>query len=101
MRDEGGGARSLDPPYQLAETHHAAESPTIAENVACVRHRMAEAAAERPRSGRSGLVAVTEYVNESLVRAVVQAGCGVLGESRPQALWEKVPRPPIWRSAGI
>jgi pyridoxal phosphate enzyme (YggS family) len=65
----------------------------IAENVACVRRRMAEAAA---RSGRKAdevtLVAVTKYVDEPLVRAVVQAGCDMLGESRPQALWEKAPR---------
>jgi hypothetical protein len=62
----------------------------IAENVACVRRRMADAAA---RSGRKAdavtLVAVTKYVDEPLVRAVVQAGCDVLGESRPQALWER------------
>ncbi len=67
--------------------------PRVAENVACVRRRMAEAAA---RSGRKAeevtLVAVTKYVDEPLVCAVVQAGCDVLGESRPQALWEKVPR---------
>jgi pyridoxal phosphate enzyme (YggS family) len=65
----------------------------IAENVACVRHRMADAAA---RSGRKAdeltLVAVTKYVDEPLARAVVQAGCDVLGESRPQALWEKAAR---------
>jgi pyridoxal phosphate enzyme (YggS family) len=65
----------------------------IAENVACVRRRMAEAAT---RSGRKAdkvtLVAVTKYVDDPLVRAVVEAGCDVLGESRPQALWEKAPR---------
>ena len=65
----------------------------IAENVACVRRRMAEAAA---RSGRHAddvtLVAVTKYIDDPLVRAVVQSGCDVLGESRPQALREKAAR---------
>jgi pyridoxal phosphate enzyme (YggS family) len=62
----------------------------IAENLADVRHRIAEAAA---RSGRNAedvsLVAVTKYVGEAEVRALVEAGCGLLGESRPQQLWEK------------
>ena len=62
----------------------------IAENVARVRQRIAEAAA---RSGRRGsditLVAVTKYVSADAARALVAAGCHDLGESRPQQLWEK------------
>ena len=62
----------------------------IADNLARVRQRIADRAA---RSGRSAdeiaLVAVTKYVGEAEVRALVEAGCTVLGESRPQQLWPK------------
>ncbi len=62
----------------------------IADNVARVRERIAEAAR---RGGRQGeeikLVAVTKYVSTDLVRPLVAAGCRELGESRPQQLWEK------------
>ena len=62
----------------------------IAENVARVRRRIAEAAV---RSGRTAegitLVAVTKYVGPAEVRALVEAGCTTLGENRPQQLWEK------------
>jgi hypothetical protein len=62
----------------------------IAENVAHIRGRIADAAA---RSGRAPsdvtLVAVTKYVSAAEVRALVAAGCRELGESRPQQLWEK------------
>ncbi len=62
----------------------------IAENVQQVRERIAAAAA---RSGRMGeeirLVAVTKYVGAAEARALVEAGCRDLGESRPQELWRK------------
>lgn len=62
----------------------------IAENVARVQERIDRAA---ERSGRTGgavtLVAVTKYVGLEEVRAVLDSGCRVLGESRPQQLWEK------------
>jgi pyridoxal phosphate enzyme (YggS family) len=62
----------------------------FAENLAQVRGRIARAAAA---SGRSGdeitLVAVTKYVGPPEARALVEAGCTVLGESRPQQLWDK------------
>ena len=62
----------------------------ISENVARVRRRIAEAAA---RSGRTAdaitLVAVTKYVGPAEARTLVEAGCTVLGESRPQQLWDK------------
>ena len=65
-------------------------SARIAENLAVVRGRIAEAAA---RSGRAAdeitLVAVTKYVSADVTRLLVEAGCRELGESRPQSLWEK------------
>ena len=66
------------------------EVARIAENVARVRGRIADAAV---RSGRPAsqitLVAVTKYVSAEMVRSLVAAGCVDLGESRPQQLWEK------------
>jgi hypothetical protein len=66
------------------------DAARIAENVACVRGRIADAAA---RSGRPAhqitLVAVTKYVPVEMVRPLIAAGCVELGESRPQQLWEK------------
>jgi hypothetical protein len=63
---------------------------SIADRVVEVRGRIAAAAA---RSGRDAseitLVAVTKYVGLAEVRALVDAGCTVLGESRPQQLWER------------
>jgi len=62
----------------------------IAENVARVRDRIGAAAA---RAGRNAdeitLVAVSKYVGPAEVRALVEAGCSLLGESRPQQLWDK------------
>lgn len=62
----------------------------IAENLAQVRQRIAEAAV---RSGRTEnavtLVAATKYVTAEFAAAVVAAGCRDLGESRPQELWAK------------
>jgi pyridoxal phosphate enzyme (YggS family) len=62
----------------------------IAENLQHVRDRIAAAAR---RSGRSPdeitLVAVTKYVGAAEARALVEAGCHDLGESRPQELWRK------------
>jgi hypothetical protein len=65
-------------------------STLIASNVARVRDRIANAAAAAGRSADSvTLLAVTKYVGLPEVRALVAAGCTDLGESRPQALWEK------------
>lgn len=62
----------------------------IADNLAEVRRRIADAAAG---SGRTAdevtLVAVTKYVGEAEIRALVEAGCNTLGENRPQQLCEK------------
>jgi hypothetical protein len=66
------------------------DAARIAENVAAIRRRIADAAA---RSGRAAdavtLVAVTKYVSADVARLLVEVGCHDLGESRPQQLWEK------------
>jgi pyridoxal phosphate enzyme (YggS family) len=65
-------------------------APQIARNLAAVRERIARAAdtaGRKPSDVR--LVAVTKYVGMEEIRAIVAAGCTDLGESRPQALWEK------------
>lgn len=66
------------------------DAQRIANNVAAVKQRIAEAA---KRSGRDAadvcLVAVTKYVDTEATRAIYQAGCQDLGESRPQQLWSK------------
>lgn len=68
-------------------------SPTakrIAENAAEVRRRIAAAAARAGRSGEAvKLVAVTKYFGSEVARQVVEAGCNVLGENRPQELERK------------
>ncbi len=62
----------------------------IARNLAAVRDRIADAAASCGRSpDEITLVAVTKYVGPPEIRGLVEAGCTVLGENRPQALWEK------------
>ena len=62
----------------------------VAENLALVRERIAAAA---QRSGRAAdqvtLVAVTKYAELETIRALVEAGCRDLGESRPQQLWQR------------
>jgi hypothetical protein len=62
----------------------------IAENLDRVRERIAESAAKSGRGpDRITLVAVTKYVGELESRAAFEAGCTVLGESRPQNLCSK------------
>jgi pyridoxal phosphate enzyme (YggS family) len=67
-----------------------ADRQRLLENLLSVRRRIADAAR---RSGRTPdaitLVAVTKYVDSSVARALVEAGCVDLGESRPQELWQK------------
>jgi len=60
------------------------------DNLNIVRQRMTDAAATGGRdSDAVQLVAVTKYVDAELTRELVQCHCYVLGESRPQQLWEK------------
>ena len=80
-------------------------SQRIRDNLARVHRQIADAAS---RSGRSAeavkLVAVTKSAGEAAIRALVEAGCHELGESRPQQLWERAARvadPPIrWHMIG-
>lgn len=71
----------------------AAEDVIVArcrENLATVRDRITEAcgrAGRRPDDVR--LVGVTKYVSVDAARALLDAGCIDLGESRPQSLWNK------------
>ena len=62
----------------------------LAENLANVRERIADAAR---RSGRGPseikLVAVTKYVDVVTAQMLIAAGCADVGESRPQELWHK------------
>jgi PLP dependent protein len=65
-------------------------STRIGENVARVRERIDAAAVRSGRQGKEiNLVAVTKYVSTAEIRALVEAGCTDLGESRPQQLWQK------------
>lgn len=62
----------------------------IAENLGRVRHRIGESAAKSGRTAEQiTLVAVTKYVGPFRSRAAYEAGCEVLGESRPQHLCPK------------
>lgn len=62
----------------------------IRQNLEEIRGRMADAARRSGRPPESvTLVAVTKYVDPPLIRALVEAGCRTLGESRPQHLWQK------------
>lgn len=62
----------------------------LSQNLQTINGRIARAA---KKSGRDAadvtLVAVTKYVDASITRAMVQSGHCVLGESRPQVLWDK------------
>jgi len=63
----------------------------IADNLARVRSRIADAAQHSGRSPEDvRLVAVTKYVGEREIQALLAAGCNDLGESRPQQLWQRV-----------
>jgi PLP dependent protein len=66
------------------------KSARITDNLAEVRGHIATAAA---RGGRRAedvtLIAVTKYVGTEEIRALVEAGCADLGESRPQQLWQR------------
>jgi len=68
----------------------------VAGNIARVRDRIASAAiAAGRRPDDVTLVAVTKYVAPPTAAAVLAAGCINLGESRPQALWEKAAVPQL------
>lgn len=83
----------------------AAYDRLLADNIAAVRGRIAEAA---EGSGRQAsdvtLVAVTKYVDVDVTRSLFEAGCETLGESRPQAVWQKAELmhdlPVVWHMIG-
>jgi PLP dependent protein len=62
----------------------------IAENLAEVQGRIAAAAGRAGRQAQEiTLIGVTKYVGPPEIRALVEAGCHNLGESRPQQIWER------------
>lgn len=62
----------------------------LVDNIHRVRSRIAAAASRVGRDpSEVRLVAVTKYVDADVIRAMVEAGCHVLGESRPQQFWTK------------
>ena len=62
----------------------------ISDNYRRVVERVAESAMRANRDPREvTIVGVTKYVEPELARALFQAGCHHLGESRPQVLLEK------------
>ncbi len=62
----------------------------LRDNLSQVRDRIADAASRANRDpGDVTLVGVTKYVDASVTRDFVLAGCHDLGESRPQVLWPK------------
>jgi pyridoxal phosphate enzyme (YggS family) len=71
-------------------------STTIADNLARVQERIARAAiAARREPADVQLVGVTKYVGPTEAAALLTAGCPLLGESRPQQLWDKVAEPSL------
>jgi pyridoxal phosphate enzyme (YggS family) len=70
--------------------------PRLVENLARVRDRIAEATLQADRASDSvTLVAVSKYVDAAATRALLEAGCPALGESRPQQLWDKAADPAL------
>ncbi len=77
------------------------------DNLQAVKDRVTAACCQAGRGADTvRVIGVTKYVGLSLTRAVLAAGCRDLGESRPQALWEKAaalddePLPPRWHLIG-
>ena len=62
----------------------------IADNWHFVEQKVRQAAIDSERNPESvRIIGVSKYVDEVLTRALTQAGCRDLGESRPQVLWQK------------
>ena len=71
-------------------------APRIGENLARVNERIASAAKSAGRDpSEVRLVGVTKYVGAAEAAALFAAGCPLLGESRPQQLWDKVANPTL------
>lgn len=71
----------------------AADSETesmIRENWTCVCQQVADACRDSRRSIEEvRIVGVAKYVDAALTAQLLAAGCNVIGENRPQQLWEK------------
>lgn len=68
----------------------------IADNVARIRERMADAAIKAGRDPAGiKLVAVSKYVDAATAALLLDAGCTTLAESRPQELWAKAAAPEL------
>jgi pyridoxal phosphate enzyme (YggS family) len=62
----------------------------LAENLRRAQDQVAEALAASGRTGEKvHIIGVSKYVDAELTRQLVEAGCRMLGESRPQSLWQK------------
>lgn len=65
-------------------------SARLAENVARLEARIQEACQKAHRQRDEILVVpITKYVDASVTRLVMEQGYRILGESRPQIIWEK------------
>ncbi len=81
------------------------EPSPLLRNLEQIRQRIADAARISGRTPDAvTLVAVTKYVEPAVARALADAGCLDLGESRPQELWRKgealADRPIRWHLIG-
>lgn len=87
----------------------------IRQNWQQVQNEVAAAAQGAGRDPKSvAIVGVTKYVDADTAAALFDAGCPILGENRPQALWEKAdyfqqrknaengqePAQPVWHLIG-
>ncbi|HOA50763.1 MAG: YggS family pyridoxal phosphate-dependent enzyme [Thermogutta sp.] len=62
----------------------------LERNLNAVRHRIAVAATRCGRSPQEiTMVAVTKYVDLSIIQGLLRLGQRILGESRPQQLWQR------------
>lgn len=62
----------------------------VADNWKRVCEAVVEACAQAGRSASEvTVVGVSKYVGPELTQQLIQAGCGVLGENRPQQIWDK------------
>ncbi|WP_146396340.1 YggS family pyridoxal phosphate-dependent enzyme [Pseudobythopirellula maris] len=80
---------------------------TVRRNLESVESRIAGAATKAGRDPSDiTLVGVAKYVDAAATAALVEAGCSVIGESRPQQLWSKAEAPELagkpieWRLIG-
>jgi len=68
----------------------AATLKRLKQNWECVQNDVQAAARQSGRDPSSvKIIGVSKYVASETTRALIQAGCHDLGESRPQVLWQK------------